>query len=393
MAYQKKNNGKTAKRSTAAKRKTPAKKPQGRKVGSQISRNVLPKAKKQKVNVDLMKQLAVLLNPFSGATEHPKIPDGAVTHSLSRRLRNNFSIDLGTNVNGYTDIVISPSFGVACTVQNYIPKGFMDETPYTQVPNLYGFPGQTVGYNLFVETNGDKRVRANNGEIVKQRLISQGARLSCFNSDNQNDGWFECCRLNIRDSSSNYAFQPLSNSGVLVSASATETSAIGCGLDNSFHNGHLQNMALVEQPGYMTGLLKDIHKYDFSLCPSGNEIEFKEQGTLTLNSDEIDIPAPTTDDDGNEVLSRIGYLKTSNTNVLSNRCVDRDFDAILIRIYGRHQESNPSRILVEAIQNVEFVFSTSSDLASFMTSNDRHEGIAMALDGGPAPAGQRNSRR
>jgi hypothetical protein len=390
MAYQRRNNGKTSKRGTAAKKKAPAKKQQSRKAGSQISRNVLPKAKKQKVSVDLMKQLAVVLNPFSGATEHPKIPDGAVTHSLSRRLRNNFSLDMNNDANGWTDIVISPSFGVACTVQNYVPSG-MTETPYAQMPSLYGFPGQTVGYNIFQETNGDFRVRANNGEIVKQRLISQGARLSCFNSDNQNDGWFECCRLNIRDSSSNYAFQPLAVNGTLLSDD-NGTNAVGCGLDNSFHNGHLQGIALVEQPGYMTGLLKDIHKYDFSLCPSGNEIEFKEQGTLTLKSTEMNI-TDTTDANGNTVPGRFAALTSSNTNVVPTRAVDRDFDAILIRVYGRHQLSNPSRLLVEAIQNVEFVFANSSDLSSFMTSNDRHEGIQMALDGGPVPAGQRNSRK
>jgi len=364
-------------------KKKPAKKKTGSKKtslssGSQIRASVLPKGKKVKANNDLMKQLAVVLNPFSGATEHPKIPDGAVTHSLARRLRNNFSLDSEPSATGWTDIVIAPSFGVACTVQNYTPG----QTTYDTMPTLYGFPGQTVGYNLFLNDDGTKTVRSNNAEIVKQRVISQGARLSCFNSDNQNDGWFEACRLNIRDSSSNYAFQPLSSSSSLLST-ANDSYAVGLGLDNSFHNGHLQNVALVEQPGYQSGLLKDLHKFDFSLCPSSNEIEFKQQGTLTVNADEIVIPA----------LSEHGLLATSPNNVMTNRCVDRDFDAILVRIHGRHNTASPSRVLVEAIQNVEFVFANTSDFSSFMTSNDRHAGITMALDGGMVPAGQRNSRK
>lgn len=379
MAYSRKPKKNATRKRTAAKAKRSRKKSTyQRGVGSQIRSNVLPKAPKQKVSVDLMKQLAVVLNPFSNATEHPKVPDGAVPHSLSRRLRNNFALDMESSTNGWTDVVISPSFGVACTVQNYEPG----VTPFADMPTLYGFPGQTVGYNLYQNADTTRTVRANNGEIVKQRLISQGARLSCFNSDNQNDGWFECCRLNIRDSSSNYAFQPLAVNGVLVS-SDTESNALGLGLDNSYHNGHLQGIALVEQPGYMTGLLKDLHKFDFSLCPNGNEISFKEQGTLTVNEDEINL----------SILDRFATLNTSPTNVFSNRCVDREFDAILIRIHGRHNEGSPTRILCEAIQNVEFVFSNNSDLASFMTSNDRHSGIEMALDGGMVPAGQRNSRR
>jgi len=95
---------------------------------------------------------------------------------------------------------------------------------------------------------------------------------------------------------------------------------------------------LVENPTYVTGKLRDIHRHVFQLAPQGSDHDFRELPSAFLS--------------GNPV---------GNTNPL----LDDNFDAIYIRIHGRTGSESPTRIMTHIVSNQEVIYDEAATLCRY----------------------------
>lgn len=309
------------------------------------------------------RSLHVVKNPFSKATQHPKMPDGKVAHSLSRRLRNVQSISCDLSPAEYTDIILCPHFGIGCVIKNS-----SRDQPVNSTVGWIGFPGQTGGFMTSLVGLGPYNLSIAN-DVAKQRIVSQAMRLTQINNDEANDGWYEACRLNLRDSGADYTLVNLNGlEGVAINNDFT------CGLipDLSVFSS-LGFLPLVEQPSYVSGMLKDLKNKEFKLQPQGCECHMNETGDIAgivANTDW----ATFTDDSGARLLS------SEKAQTIVNQMTDRSWDYVLVRIHGR-STAPQTKLIVDLIQNVEFVFDAKSDFATFMTPNVADKQTDTVMDG------------
>lgn len=311
----------------------------------------------------------VMRRPFSTATAQPKIPDGKVATSLSRRLQKVTQIQNAVGESDI-DIVMVPSLGVMGTV--------FDTTYNTGGRNHrpIGFSGQTVGMNgLQLENPTGENNIINNTGVSHWRVVSQALHLTLNQTEEENDGWFEACRFNFSTNAIQWGFRNLDDN-------VLDLSSIGLFPDNQFQNQVLNPLAgnMVEQPGYQTGLLKDIGKLEFKLNPKGNATEFQNLNSEYRMKDASDTLLGIWD----AAQGTFGFSKNNSETVpITRDLIDQNYDAIFIRLHCRTNNgttSNGSKLILNAIQNIEFCFSPDSDLATFQTPNVAHKKAAEVQD-------------
>lgn len=323
---------------------------------------------------------AVRMKPFSSATQQPKIPDGALTSSLARRMQHVFQLRNGNGSlgNDIMHLVYAPTLGVPLTALN-------SETGVTlrggsgSDPSFHGFSGQTVKFELqgpgggtvvqIPEVVGSSAFELHNESgFSKWRIISQGLRLELTNNDEQNEGWFEACRFNWRRKNGDLVLTPLDGT----------TTGTELGLAPSNQNlEYLAPMSMVEQPGYKTGLLKDLKKLEFMLHPQSSthdpvvldkQFNLTELQQYTIDTNTRQMRLVDGDDDA-------GRLK--------DQMVDANMDWLYIRVHPRvnnGSSSNGSALLTSIIQNIEVAFDPASDFATFQTANIRDKKTAQFSD-------------
>jgi len=218
-------------------------------------------------------------------------------------------------------------------------------------------------------TTGSSRFEVHNEcGFSKWRIISQGLRLELTNNDEQNEGWFEACRFNWRRKNGDLCLTPLDGT--------TTDTELGCAPAHQ-NLEYLEPMSMVEQPGYKTGLLKDLKKYEFMLHPQSSThdpVVLDQQFNLTeLKQYTIDTNARTMRlKDGDDDAGR-----------LKDQMVDANMDWLYIRLHPRvnnGSSSNGSALLTSIIQNIEVAFDPASDFATFQTTNVRDKKTAQFAD-------------
>lgn len=330
-----------------------------RKRKTQSSRGLTTKKKTKTTTVsEVNKHLHVVKNPFSNMHQQPKMPDGKVPTSLARRMRNVQSVEVDTGVN-FMDILLCPHFGLGCVI-----NGSTEDTTDLGLKWI-GFPGQTGGFVCDLFSTGTKPLTPQSG-IAKQRIVSQGLRLTQINNDEANDGWFEACRVNFRNTQVNYSLVRQDGTEAVLNSN---TGAVL--IPDATLMGTLASLPLVEQPGYASGMLKDLKKLEFKNLPVGCECQMNETPTIELTSD-TDI---TIDASGHWAA----LLATEKAQSAVDMMVDHSWDYVLVRIHGRSGTPN-TKLIVELIQNVEFCFDPSSDFVTFQTPNVRHKRIEEEVD-------------
>nr|BAP99813.1 hypothetical protein [Chaetoceros tenuissimus DNA virus type-II] len=311
------------------------------------------------------KHFSVIGNPFSKATQQPQIPDGRMLESLPRRcqlvteIRNNVTV--GSNP---TYILVAPSLGLAFQAyQDTNVPGGLDSS-------VYGLQnrGCTVRANLSATSI------ENYNDIAKWRIVSQGINLKLNNVEDENDGWYEACRFQHDWTPDELCLRSTENDTSTISQD--EDLVMGV-ISSSFLNGALNTIGnnMVEQRGYESGLLKNIHKRMFQLHNNTSAIRPKTlQGQFNYGS-EITFS-------GTESEARF-------TDVPSNRqLVDslwhNDYDCILIKLYPRENTGaagqTGSALIVNAIQNLELQYSPTSDLSTYHIANKRARMVEAKLD-------------
>ena len=370
MPRKKVSRRRTTKKTSTMKKKTATKRPVRRLV------------KRPLTTGDDAAHFDVQVNPFSSATQQPKILDGAFTSSLSRRLQN---VEEIANVSGGSIpanemwVIFSPTFGIPVTVFNS-NVGKQRRPAVTSYPQYIGFNNQTCmiqnatpgNQNAIVwppqKTNpGTAYELVNKSGFSSWRIVSSGLRLELTNTDEENDGWFEAFRFNWNQNPDHLAFTGLNG--------FVTNSQLGVGLTQNAL-GYVQSVPLTEQRGYTTGLLKDIGKYEFDLHPQSSTHDpclLKSKNDYTEGTELI------YDADNRTIVPQNGNLLS---NELIDQFVDNNMDWICLKLHTRNAPTNQlgSKLVCNVVQNIEFTVHPTSDLATFQTSNKRNGQQAILQD-------------
>lgn len=338
---------------------------------------------------------AVRVAPFSNATSQPKIPDGMFTSSLSRRLQAVTEIQnnslIGTDLGQSTMyIVLSPTLGVPAMILNAAGGAASNLTWRPQFVGCFGqgvhfqnqFSGGQVKWPPHNSNQSSKNQQiANLSGFSQWRIVSQGLRLELTNTDQENDGWFEAFRFNPRNNDKDVMLTPLDDSGAL--------SELGYAANPHALGPILKAYAGVEQPGYKTGLLRDIHKYEFMLHPQSTTHDPVEvEDRILYQEGTQDASNLTSLIDTNYSIQVTNSGDAVGNNVMKQG-VDMNMDWMLIKLHCRNNDNVVtfgSKFILNVMQNIEFAVSASSDLASFQTVNKhdkKHADIADMLNNQP----------
>ncbi len=240
-----------------------------------------------------------LLDPFDKGMSQPKLLDGKVSRSSGIRLR--ATGEITCNGSGSTYIALIPgASNVICWR--------VDNDP--MVPEVTPSPFQ--GH---LDTIPD---RAN---VKSVRSVGVALRLSLVNSADQNEGYWEAARI------------PTSN----LDFSFYEPDPIGApGVTNTTVSMNLGSLDLSNYQTYLTGKLRDIHRYQFKLNAIDNDINFSR----------ILTEPPTVE-----------------------QFVSEQWDTIIIKVHGRVEIGAPSMMMYDCISAQEVIYTENTALARLMTTS------------------------
>lgn len=404
---------------------------------------------------------AVRSNPFSNATAQPKIPDGLVSRSLSRRLQLTDSVTNTTESTLFESdimhIIMAPTLGVPVMILNTATGKLKRDNAALGYPSYYGFNDQvlktvltpngsdlpllpgtadlwdeqfayanldlftTEPYNM-ASAASDAPARTVNGNVdlvhkadfSSWRVVSQGMRLELTNDDQTNNGWFEAVRFNWRRDNADIGLTQLDGStNPSQSYGVAPTVQLG---------KYCATMDMVEQPGYTSGLLKDIGKVQFDLHPKSSHHDpvlmdkrIPLRYNSTVNRDNEFVPGTLVGDyitpefDDIKGIKNFKNFEFDTSSIAANQVkdsyVDPNMDWMYIRVHCRNPAASGgtsniigtsigSSFMMNIIQNVEMSFSPESDFATFQTSNtkDPRTGkIADTINDKPGATSRRNS--
>jgi hypothetical protein len=249
--------------------------------------------------------LAVYANPFSTACTSPRIPDNKVYSSCGVRVQ-----AVGEFTNDTTapmEMLLFPGLNNSFFATSCI-GGVNGALPFTNHGK----------FSLAL-------VQDPASSVHKWRQVSCGMKVTLVNNSDENDGWFEAIRVQGSDSSG-FGVQPqlAGPDGFVGSPGGVPVMpAINVGITN-----------LVEHPTYITGKLRDIHKYMFQLNPQGSDHEF-------------------------QIIARPPDVTIAQ--LLDNE----NFDMIYLRVWGRAGASTPTRLMVHVVSNQELIYDEASSMVRY----------------------------
>lgn len=247
-----------------------------------------------------------LLDPFDKTISQPKLLDGKVARSSGIRLR--ATGEITCNGAGTTYVALVPGMSNVITWQ-------VDETEGPKTPTPFG------GH---LDTLEDRE------NIKSTRTVGAALRLSLVNSADQNEGYWEAAR--IPTNALDFMFtmvSPEDATDPLNIIPAVYNTGVSLPMGDG-GTGDLSNYST-----YLTGKLRDIHRFQFKLNAIDNDIKF----------------------------SRI---LTEPPSV--EQFVSEQWDAVIIKIHGRVEVGAPSMIMYDCISAQEVIYKENTALARLMTS-------------------------
>ena len=241
----------------------------------------------------------MLLDPFDKTMSQPKLLDGKVARSSGIRLRSTGEITC--NGAGSTYIALFPGHSnVVCWRTDNDPA----------VPESTPNPFQ-----------GHLDTSVERGNVKRTRTVGAALRLSLVNSADQNEGYWEAARV----------------PGCALDFMFTEPDPVGApGVSNTAVSLPLGNIDLSNHQTYITGKLRDIHRYQFKLNALDNDIDF--------TSCAVEPPIPS-------------------------QFVSEQWDIVLIKIHGRVEVGAPSMLMYDCISAQEVIYKENTALARLMTTS------------------------
>lgn len=266
--------------------------------------------------------METLINPFSTTLKSPKILDGEIKQTAALKLR--ATGELICSSTGNTNIILFPGLTNVicyCTAPNGQDNAAAPDTAPIKIDG-------TVFKNHLSTANDRNIVRV-------ARLTGAGVRFFLTNSAEEDDGYWEACRVT--------SHQPANNYITLNDSSGNMGAAMVPVLATDFD--------LANNNTYQFGQLRDIHKYVFK-----------------LNSEDSD-----------HKYSPVAGLNTSVDHGLTNSqtsLADLDqWDMIFIKIRGRRNAASPSVLRFDSVANEELVYAENTPLARLMDESPRDPNI------------------
>jgi len=294
--------------------------------------------------------LAIYANPFSLSSGQPKIPDGKAVMSIGAKLQVSAQLNNTQAGDDILHVLLYPGL-----TQGMVVWGDTAQLG-TRGFTAYGYNNHTT-YDLSGVASGSNGNIDANDNINEWRIVSQGLKLSLLNTDEENDGWFECIRYKDSFKASENAFYSGDN--------LQQTTAAVYGPDIQFGQS-LANKNLVNSPTYVSGTLNDIHKYQFSLQAQTEDHNFMRLPERWYMENGID----------NGVIGGINeYVNlqadTAQCHSIQKSLVDQAYDAVYIRIHCRANtgtsSNTGSKLLAHLISNQELVYDEDQNEHKFMT--------------------------
>jgi len=247
-----------------------------------------------------------LLDPFDKAISQPKLLDGKVPRSSGIRLR--ATGEITCNGAGSTYLALIPGASNVICWRNDNDPTVVEITP--------------VPFQGHLDTVADRE------NIKGVRTVGTALRLSLVNSADQNEGYWEAAR--IPTSALDFRFtdtmvpDPQDPTGPLIPATNTAVSM------------SLGSLDLSNYQTYITGKLRDIHRYQFKLNALDNDINFSK----------ILTEPPVVD-----------------------QFLSEQWDTVIIKIHGRVEIGAPSMIMYDCISCQEVIYKENTALARLMTAS------------------------
>lgn len=253
-----------------------------------------------------------LLDPFDKGMSQPKLLDGKVSRSSGIRLR--ATGEITCNSAGSTYIALIPG------ASNVICWRVDDDPLITE--------------NVPTPFQGHLDTVADRGNVKATRTVGTALRLSLVNSADQNEGYWEAAR--IPTCALDFKFQELTpfiaGNGTPGDPQEFDTPATY----STATSMALGNLDLSNYQTYLTGKLRDIHRYQFKLNAIDNDINF----------------------------SRCIVEPPDVENFVSEQ-----WDTILIKVHGRVEIGAPSMMMYDCISNQEVMYKENTALARLMTTS------------------------
>jgi len=310
---------------------------------------VLKEKRKLTMAEEVKSQLYTYHNPFSGTTSQPKIPDGKATHSLGFSTQSVSEIANGGGVETM-HMLLFPGM-TSCLVAEGAFQSDQGRTYY--IPNFSR--SGTVNWSGVAGGSTDFTV-VNNEGYAKWRCVSVGMQLKLLNSVEEDDGWWEACRINEAMQPSDWYLTTTDNGN-------TVSSALGNGAVAPVAlTKDLANREIANEPTYMTGLLRDLHRVQFECHPTVDEHDFQVmREPLDIKQDQITF----------STIRQEAVLAGGSPEVyqLLENYVDFSHDMVYVRLHCRPRsaDSTGSRFHVNLVSNQEIIYDTNDRLARYQT--------------------------
>jgi len=313
-----------------------------------ITFNCFNRKRKLTMAEEIKSQLYTYHNPFSGTTSQPKIPDGKATHSLGFSTQSVLEISNGGGVETM-HFLLYPGMNSCLVAEGAFQSG-LGRTYY--VPN-FSRSGTVDWAN--VGTTSPFEISNNEG-YAKWRSVSVGMQLKLLNSVEEDDGWWEACRVNEALNPADWLLTTADN-GSLIETALGKGALVPVEL-----NRQLSTREIANEPTYMTGLLRDLHRVQFECHPVADEHDF------TTMKDKIYMRAA-------DYTHRTALVECSidepvpNAYELLENFVDQGHDMVYLRLHCRSRtaESNGSRFHVNLVENQEVIYDSNDRLARYQT--------------------------
>jgi hypothetical protein len=299
-------------------------------------------------------QAKVYFDPFSTATTNPKVPDGKCTLSAGQRLQSVKEWTMPATGSGVMEFIIHPGISNGITAFKTSIDSDSNLTEATDVQ-----PYKTHGYFKYDADAASDPVfpaflQPADQKIAKWRMVSQAVKFTLTNNSDENDGWWEAIRFTHSDSDQFYAMTNDALSGIANEGFTNLGDYVTAVNQKLFATDqNLGGANLVENPSYVTGKLRDIHKYLFQLKAHNTDHPFN-----NLNKR---YSAPTKASATAEAA--IG-IDLQIQNEMMRAVIDKSFDIIYLRVHGRGG-TTPTRILAHCVANQEIMYEAGSSMARF----------------------------
>lgn len=326
-----------------------------RPIGSTGSRLASKKRRIKPVS-DLQKHVQVINHPFALPGHPAKIPDGAVSHSLNRRMRYTGTVK---NKQGEDTlhVLMYAGFGIGAVAfnadgvspasKNTLQMGFTDQGMEMSFWNLGA--GLGTGFQNIV----------NQSEISSWRPVSHAGRFTLDAVSEENNGYAEIVRIvNPSNITDHWGMTPLTN------GSLDETKAAVVPTDTAVTGmlPYLMGLAMNQQPGYEQIPLKNLKDREFKLNPLSSQIEFNKLEQRYS----LEVGAETAYDAADDLLTFT--RDTGTVHSLFDGILDSNHDMIYMRIHCRDNNGSTqfgSQLMVDIVQNAEFQLHPTSAFSTF----------------------------